>query len=176
MPNRVMYVGRAPRSGQSPSNPIPYTLALTSHGMDMALHHRHLTNQQQNNRPPCPGACPCSLDAPHADPSHQGPLPWPQSPVPCRPAPRRTPCGRARTGATPAGTHPTSTRPTTSTRATLPSTPLARALASLAPHDADHGRPHTARVARAHAAPLPCPPLPELAPGYKSTPDRKSVV
>ena len=44
-------------------------------------------NRHQNPEPACPGACHGPPEASHANPSHPGPLPWPQSPVLCRPDP-----------------------------------------------------------------------------------------
>ena len=90
------------RPGQSPSNPMPYTLALTSHGMDMPLHHGHLTNQQQNGKTPRPGAAPCSLDVPQLELLAPGPSPCPHSTESCRPPFCRTACVRALCTATPA--------------------------------------------------------------------------
>ena len=121
-----------------------------------------VTNRQQGSKPACPGPCLCLPDAPQLNPIAPGPSPCPHPPVHCRPTYCRAACRRALCAATPAGTHPPDAPPTTTERATPPPTRRHRALASLAPPDADHGRPHAARAARAHAAPPPCPPQARL--------------
>ena len=157
-------------AGQHPTLPSPETLALTSHGMDMPLHHRHLTHQQQNNRPPCPGACPCLPDAPQANPSHQGPLPCPQSPVNCRPTPCRTRCMRTFPRPPPPDQRAPEPAPTTKARATLPSTPQTPRPCLPRPARGRPCAPPTTRATRATTGP-PHHPLTPLPPRrYKKPP------
>ena len=134
--------------------------------MDMPPSCSLVPNQQQSSTPPCPGAAPCHPDAPHANPSHQGPLPCPQTPELCRPATGRAPGGHAHTEATPPDQEPPD-RPrhahaTLSPPDTLPG-PCRRRPARTPP-------PRTHPCCRGIAWPPVPPCLSRAAPAYKTPP------
>ena len=123
-------------------------------------------NQQQSSTPPCPGVAPCHHDAPHANPSHQGPLPCPQTPELCRLATGRAPGGHAHTEATPPDQEPPETRPTAPGTSKPPHYPSDTPPCFL---PAARRRPVCSRAARSMPRPPPCPPSSPTAPAYLSS-------
>ena len=148
-------------------------------------------NQQQSSTPPCPGAAPCHPDAPHANPSHQGPLPCPQTPELCRLATGRAPGGHAHTEATPPDQEPPETRPTAPGTPKPPHYPsdtppcflpaarrrpvCSRAARTMPRPPVPPHCPSSPRAIKAPPRPLPCTtPSPHPTPSPRSYPERSS--